>query len=64
MAIDFNIRADLESTEAAIVDWKRRAKDYESCRLAVPQHIADRIDMLKKDAMLLRDQLNREANRR
>jgi hypothetical protein len=63
MAIDFNIRADLDATEAAIVDWKRRAKEYENCKLAVPKHIDDRIDMLKKDALLLRDQLNREANR-
>lgn len=54
MAIEFNIEQDLAAVEAAIVDWKRRAKDYEDRDLPVPQHIERRLEMLKKDAGLLR----------
>jgi hypothetical protein len=58
MSITFNIAADLEATEEAIVDWKKRARDYKSKGIEVPAYIADRIAMLKKDASLLRRQLN------
>ena len=61
MAITFNIEEDLKATEAALVDWKRRAKDYESKGLGVPPHIETRIEMLKQDALLLRRQ--QEKNR-
>lgn len=59
MAIEFNLSEDLAATEASLVDWKRRAKDYESKGLSVPAYIENRIAMLKKDALLLRAQLNR-----
>ena len=54
MSIIFNIEVDLEATEEAIIDWKKRARDYKSKGIPVPEHIADRIAMLKKDAKLLR----------
>ena len=60
MSIIFNIEADLEATEEEIVDWKKRARDYKSKGIPVPENIADRIAMLKKDASLLRRQLNGE----
>lgn len=60
MAIAFNIAADLEATEAAIVDWKRQAKAYVDEGIAVPAHIEKRLVLLKKDARLLRQQLNGE----
>lgn len=58
MAIHFNIEEDLKATEIALVDWKRRAKDYADRGMAVPPHIEARIEMLKKDATLLRQQMN------
>ena len=52
---------DLHRVESQLVDWKRRARDYENNRLTVPQHVADRIAALKKDAILLRNQINGET---
>jgi len=62
MAIEFNLSEDLHATEVAIVDWKRRSKEYEQAGLAVPRHIVQRIEMLRRDARLLRAQIARNAN--
>lgn len=45
---------DLERLEAAIIDWKRRAKKYKADGLEIPKHIRDRLRRLKEDARLLR----------
>lgn len=58
MAIEFNIPGDLAIVEQSIVDWKRRVKDYEDKGLPVPQHVTARIEMLKKDARLMRKALS------
>ncbi len=57
-AIDPN-QAELDAVEQQLVDWKRRAKDYGRHGMMAPAHVERRIEMLKADARLLREQMNR-----
>lgn len=50
--------------EHHLVDWKRRAKAYEAQGVAVPAHVAGMITELKKDALLLRDQIAQQEGPR
>lgn len=51
-----DLRNDLVTVEAQLVDWKRREREYRDAGLTVPQHVTRRIEQLKKDAQLLRRQ--------
>lgn len=56
-------RAELDAVEQQLVDWKRRAKSYGQHGMKTPAHVERRIDMLKADARLLREQMTRRETR-
>jgi len=52
-------KAELEAVEQQLVEWKRRAKNYGQHGMKAPPHVERRIEMLKADARLLREQMTR-----
>lgn len=56
------MRADtLITIERQIVEWKRRAKNYEGRGLTVPKHVVDRIKALKADANLMKRETRKDG---
>ena len=56
------LMVEFDSVERQLVEWKRRAKRYGARGMKTPEHVERRIEMLKGDLILLRDQISQKED--